>query len=166
MAVSPNAGQVADAADLVNVGRLMGAYYDEKPDPSNPAERVSFGTSGHRGTSFERTFTESHVLAISEAVCRYRESQGISHAVLGHNRGDGAGTADGIVVTPSHNPPGDGGYKYNPPHGGPADTDVTDWIEREANQLLEDGVSSIARAASPDPRGATTSPPTSRTCPP
>jgi phosphoglucomutase len=195
MAVSPNAGQVADDADLVDVDRLIGAYYDEKPDPSNPAERVAFGTSGHRGTSFERTFTESHVLAISEAVCRYRESQGIggplflgwdthalskpasetivsvlaargvdvvvdaddgftptpviSHAILTHNRGGGSGTADGIVVTPSHNPPTDGGYKYNPPHGGPADTDVTGWIQDEANKLLESGVESIPRSASP-----------------
>src|SRR4051794_6489928 len=196
MGVSPQAGHVADAADLVDVDRLISAYYDEKPDPSNPAERVAFGTSGHRGTSLERTFTESHVLAISEAVCRYREAQGIdgplflgwdthalsepaartivevlsargvdvvvdaddgytptpviSHAILTHNRGGGSGTADGIVVTPSHNPPTDGGYKYNPPHGGPADTDVTGWIEREANGLLEQGIESIKRSASPD----------------
>ena len=206
MAVNAHAGQKPDESALVDVDRLIGAYYDEKPDPSNPAERVAFGTSGHRGTSFERTFTEAHVLAISEAVCRYRESQGIdgplflgrdthalsepaartiaevlaargvqvvvdaadgftptpviSHAILGHNRGrgggtaddrgGGAGTADGIVVTPSHNPPGDGGYKYNPPHGGPADTDVTGWIQDEANKLLESGVESIARDASPD----------------
>jgi phosphoglucomutase len=196
MGVSPHAGHVADAADLVDVDRLIAAYHDEKPDPSNSAERVAFGTSGHRGTSFERTFTESHVLAISEAVCRYRESQDIdgplflgwdthalsepaartivevlsargvdvvvdaddgftptpviSHAILTHNRGGGSGTADGIVVTPSHNPPEDGGFKYNPPHGGPADTDVTGWIQREANALLEAGVDSIARASSPD----------------
>jgi phosphoglucomutase len=198
VAVNAHAGQKPDESALVDVDRLIGAYYDETPDPSNPAERVAFGTSGHRGTSFERTFTEAHVLAISEAVCRYRESQGIdgplflgfdthalsapaaqtivevlaarrvdvvvdagdgftptpviSHAILTHNRGGGSGTADGIVVTPSHNPPEDGGFKYNPPHGGPADTDVTGWIEREANGLLEDGVNSIARAVSPDPQ--------------
>ena len=196
MAVNAHAGQKPDESALVDVDRLIGAYYDERPDPSNPAERVAFGTSGHRGTSFERTFTEAHVLAISEAVCRYRESQRIdgplflgrdthalsepaartitevlaargvdvvvdaddgftptpviSHAILTHNRGGGAGTADGIVVTPSHNPPGDGGYKYNPPHGGPADTDVTGWIQDEANKLLESGVDSIARESSPD----------------
>jgi len=196
VAVNAHAGQKPDESTLVDVDRLIGAYYDETPDPSNPAERVAFGTSGHRGTSFERTFTEAHVLAISEAVCRYRETQGIdgplflgrdthalsepaartiaevlaargvdvvvdagdgftptpviSHAILTHNRGDGAGTADGIVVTPSHNPPGDGGYKYNPPHGGPADTDVTGWIQDEANKLLESGVEAIARESSPD----------------
>jgi phosphoglucomutase len=196
VAVNAHAGQKPDESQLVDVDRLIGAYYDERPDPSNPAERVAFGTSGHRGSSFESTFTEAHVLAISEAVCRYRESQGIdgplflgrdthalsepaartiaevlaargvdvvvdaddgftptpviSHAILTHNRGGGSGTADGIVVTPSHNPPGDGGYKYNPPHGGPADTDVTGWIEREANQLLESGVDSIARESSAD----------------
>ncbi len=211
MAVNAHAGQKPDESALVDVDRLIGAYYDEKPDPSNPAERVAFGTSGHRGTSFERTFTEAHVLAISEAVCRYRESQGIdgplflgrdthalsepaartiaevlaargvqvvvdaadgftptpviSHAILSHNRGGGSGTADGIVVTPSHNPPGDGGYKYNPPHGGPADTDVTGWIQDEANQLLESGVEAIARESSPDvAASATTSPRTSTTC--
>jgi phosphoglucomutase len=198
VAVNAHAGQKPDESQLVDVDRLIGAYYDEQPDPSNPAERVAFGTSGHRGTSFERTFTEAHVLAISEAVCRYRESQGIdgplflgrdthalsepaartiaevlaargvdvvvdagdgftptpviSHAILTHNRGGGSGTADGIVVTPSHNPPGDGGYKYNPPHGGPADTDVTGWIQDEANKLLEAGVESIARESSPDVR--------------
>src|SRR4051794_26741672 len=196
MSVSEHAGQLADATDLVDVDALVGAYFDERPDPSVDAERVAFGTSGHRGTSTARTFNEAHVLAISEAVCRYRESQRIdgplflgrdthalsepaartivevlaargvdvvvdeddgytptpviSHAILTHNRGGGDGTADGIVVTPSHNPPTDGGYKYNPPHGGPADTDVTGWIEREANGLLEQGIESIKRSASPD----------------
>jgi phosphoglucomutase len=195
MSVDPRAGTLPDESDLVDIDRLIAAYHDERPDPSNPEQRVAFGTSGHRGTSLAGTFNEAHVLAISEAVCRYREAQGIdgplflgrdthalsepaaetivevlaahgvdvcvdadggatptpviSHAILGHNRGGKAGTADGIVVTPSHNPPGDGGFKYNPPHGGPADTDVTGWIEREANKLLEadlDGVRRTARA--------------------
>jgi phosphoglucomutase len=183
MSVSENAGRLADPAELVDVDALIGAYFDERPDPAVAGERVSFGTSGHRGTSTARTFNEAHVLAIAEAVCRLREAQGIdgplflgrdthalsepasrtivevlaahdvdvmvdendaytptpaiSHAILTHNRGAGRGTADGIVVTPSHNPPQDGGVKYNPPHGGPADTDVTGWIEREANGLLE-----------------------------
>jgi phosphoglucomutase len=183
MSVSENAGRLPDPADLVDVDALIGAYFDERPDPAVAGERVSFGTSGHRGTSTARTFNEAHVLAIAEAVCRLREAQGIdgplflgrdthalsepasrtivevlaahdvdvmvdendaytptpaiSHAILTHNRGAGRGTADGIVVTPSHNPPQDGGVKYNPPHGGPADTDVTGWIEREANGLLE-----------------------------
>src|SRR5687768_9750287 len=187
MSVDPRAGTLPEQSDLVDVDRLLAAYH-EKPDPAN---RVAFGTSGHRGSSLAGTFTEAHVLAISEAVCRYREAQGIdgplflgpdthalsepasetivevlaahgvdvvvdagdgatptpviSHAILGHNRGDGRGTADGIVVTPSHNPPEDGGVKYNPPHGGPADTDVTGWIEREANGLLEDGLRGVRR---------------------
>src|SRR3954451_7872661 len=196
MAVSDLAGRRPEDSALVDVDNLIAAYHDERPDPSNDAERVAFGTSGHRGTSTARTFNEAHVVAISEAVCRYRESNGsygplfrgrdthalsepaartivevlsargvdvvvdaddgytptpvISHAILTHNRGGGGGTADGIVVTPSHNPPTDGGYKYNPPHGGPADTDVTGWIEREANGLLEQGVESIARESSAD----------------
>jgi len=183
MSVSENAGRLPDPADLVDVDALIGAYFDERPDPAVAGQRVAFGTSGHRGTSTARTFNEAHVLAIAEAVCRLREAQGIdgplflgrdthalsgpaaltivevlaahdvdvmvdendaytptpaiSHAILTHNRGAGRGTADGIVVTPSHNPPQDGGVKYNPPHGGPADTDVTGWIEREANGLLE-----------------------------
>jgi phosphoglucomutase len=190
--VSPLAGRLPDASQLVDVDRLAGAYYDESPDPSEPAQRVSFGTSGHRGSSFARTFNEAHVLAISEAVCRYRASQGIdgplflgrdthalsapafrtvvevlaahglgltvdaadgftptpaiSHAILTHNRGRPNGSADGIVVTPSHNPPEDGGIKYNPPHGGPAGTDVTSWIEREANALLDAGLDGVPRS--------------------
>jgi phosphoglucomutase len=187
MSVDPRAGTLPDESDLVDVDRLLAAYH-ERPDPSN---RVAFGTSGHRGTSLAGTFTEWHVLAISEAVCRYREAQRIdgplflgrdthalsapavetivgvltahgvdvcvdahdgatptpviSHAILEYNRGGGRGTADGIVVTPSHNPPGDGGFKYNPPHGGPADTDVTGWIEREANGLLDAGLAGVLR---------------------
>ncbi len=189
--VSPMAGRLPDPSLLVDVDRLVGAYYDETPDPSVPAQRVAFGTSGHRGSSFERTFNEAHVLAMSEAVCRYRQTHGIdgplfvgrdthglsapafrtilevlvengvdvfidagdgftptpviSHAILTHNRGPGRRPSDGIVVTPSHNPPEDGGFKYNPPHGGPADTDVTSWIEREANVLLETGPGAVRR---------------------
>ena len=191
MSVSPRAGRLPDPSQLVDVDRLIGAYYDEAPDTSAPEQRVSFGTSGHRGTSLARTFNEAHVLAISEAVCRYRESEEvdgplflgrdthalsepaartalevlaahgvdvmvdatggftptpvISHAILTHNRGAGKGTADGIVVTPSHNPPEDGGFKYNPPHGGPAGTEVTSWIEREANALLDGALEGVRR---------------------
>jgi phosphoglucomutase len=196
MDTDPRAGQLPSEDMLVDVDRLLAAYHDERPDPSDPGQRVSFGTSGHRGTSLARTFNEAHVLAIAEAVCRYREREGIdgplflgrdthalaepamrtilevlaahdvavmvdadggatptpaiSHAILTHNRGGGRGRADGIVVTPSHNPPEDGGFKYNPPHGGPADTDVTGSIEKEANALLESGADSIRRAE-PDP---------------
>ena len=196
MSVSEHAGQLADAADLVDVDALIGAYFDERPDPSVEAQRVAFGTSGHRGTSTARTFNEAHVLAIAEAICRYRQEQGIdgplflgrdthalsapaaqsivevlcahgvdvmvdaddgftptpavSHAILTHNRGGGTGTADGIVVTPSHNPPQDGGVKYNPPHGGPADTDVTGWMQREANALLENELRDVKRTKDRD----------------
>jgi phosphoglucomutase len=192
MDTDPRAGQLPGEDMLVDVDRLLAAYHDERPDPAEPGQRVSFGTSGHRGTSLARTFNEAHVLAIAEAVCRYREREGIdgplflgrdthalaapaletilevlaahdvavvadadggatptpviSHAILTHNRGGGRGRADGIVVTPSHNPPEDGGFKYNPPHGGPADTDVTGWIQDEANGLLEAGVEKIRRA--------------------
>jgi phosphoglucomutase len=187
VSVDPRAGTLPEASDLVDVERLRVANHQQ------PQGGVSFGTSGHRGTSLAGTFTEAHVAAISEAVCRYREAQGIdgplflgrdthalsepasetivevlcahgvdvrvdagggatptpviSHAILTHNRGGGRGTADGIVVTPSHNPPGDGGFKYNPPHGGPADTDVTGWIEREANALLDAKLDGVRRAA-------------------
>jgi phosphoglucomutase len=186
-AVDPRAGTLPEASDLVDVDKLIEAYH-ELPDPAN---RVSFGTSGHRGSSLAGTFTEWHVAAISEAVCRYRKAQGIdgplflgadthalsapavetivevlvahgvdvcvdahgratptpviSHAILEYNRGGNPGTADGIVVTPSHNPPGDGGFKYNPPHGGPADTDATGWIEREANELLDAELEGVLR---------------------
>jgi phosphoglucomutase len=188
---SPLAGHLPDPSSLIDVDRLVSAYYEDKPDPSLAEQRVSFGTSGHRGSSPARTFNEAHVLAISEAVCRYRRWQSIegplflgrdthqlsepasntilevlsahgvdvmvdaadgftptpviSHAILTHNRGGGQGTADGIVVTPSHNPPEDGGFKYNPPHGGPAGTDVTSWIEREANELLDAALEGVRR---------------------
>jgi phosphoglucomutase len=191
--IDPRAGRLPEPGDLVDVERLLAAYHDERPDPSDPVQRVAFGTSGHRGTSVEGTLNDAHVAAISEAVCRYREAQGvdgplflgrdthalsepawrtivevlaahevdvvvdasgeatptpvISHAILTHNRGGGRGLADGIVVTPSHNPPGDGGFKYNPTHGGPADTDVTGWVQREANALLEDGNRGVRRVA-------------------
>jgi phosphoglucomutase len=178
---------------MLDVAHLIDAYFDERPDPEAPEERVSFGTSGHRGSSLRRTFNEAHVVAISEAVCRYRDSQGIdgplflgrdthalsepashtalevlathgvdvvvdasdgftptptiSHAILTHNRGRRKGLADGIVLTPSHNPPEDGGFKYNPPHGGPAGTEVTSQIERRANEVLEMGVDRVRRTA-------------------
>ncbi|HEX5898196.1 MAG TPA: phosphoglucomutase (alpha-D-glucose-1,6-bisphosphate-dependent) [Solirubrobacteraceae bacterium] len=194
MSGAEHAGRLADPADLVDVDALIGAYYDERPDSAEDGQRVAFGTSGHRGTSTTRTFNEAHVLAIAEAVCRYRAEQGIggplflgrdthalsepaaqsivevlcahgvevrvdaddgftptpaiSHAILTHNRNPptrAKAAADGIVVTPSHNPPQDGGVKYNPPHGGPADTDVTGWIQRAANALLEGELRDVKR---------------------
>ena len=191
MKVSPFAGTPADAASLVNVPNLITAYYAERPDPSVPAERVAFGTSGHRGSSFNRAFNERHILAISQAICLYRKQQSIdgplflgidthalsvpaltsalevmaanevevmiaqgdeytptpvlSHAILTYNRGRKSGLADGIVITPSHNPPHDGGFKYNPPNGGPAAGSITGWIEARANELLESGLSGVKR---------------------
>ena len=191
MAVNERAGRPADPAMLVDVDRLIAAYYDERPDPAIPAQRVAFGTSGHRGSSFATSFNEAHIVAASAGVARYRRAKGISgplfmgrdthalsepafrtalevlaadgvdvlvdpsdrftptpalsHAILTYNRDRRDGLADGIVVTPSHNPPEDGGFKYNPPNGGPADTDVTGWIQDEANRLLEDGVDAVER---------------------
>lgn len=191
MKISPLAGKPAPRAILVNVPRLVTAYYTDAPDPSVAEQRVIFGTSGHRGSSLERSFNEWHVHAISQAICEYRARQGIngplflgidthalstpacasaveilaangvdvmlaehdeytptpaiSLAILAHNRGRTAGFADGIVVTPSHNPPDNGGFKYNPPNGGPADTAVTSWIETRANALLKDGLKGIRR---------------------
>jgi phosphoglucomutase len=182
MEVSPFAGKPAEPAMLVNVPKLVTAYYTEVPDPSVPAQRVAFGTSGHRGSAFDKAFNERHILAISQAICLYRNQQKIdgplflgmdthalsvpalasaievlaanrvevmiadkdeytptpviSHAIIRYNRGRKAGLADGIVITPSHNPPHDGGFKYNPPNGGPAETDVTDWIEAKSNEFL------------------------------
>jgi phosphoglucomutase len=182
MALHPLAGKPAPESILENIPRLITAYYSLSPDPENPAHRVAFGTSGHRGSSGSITFNEAHILAISQAVCEYRSTQGISgplflgmdthalsepalisavevfaangvevvidadtgytptpvisHAILCHNREGKGGQADGVVITPSHNPPADGGFKYNPPSGGPADTGITDLIERRANELL------------------------------
>ena len=192
--ISPLAGQMAPLSALVDVRKLVAAYWADAPDPTVAAQRVAFGTSGHRGTALDRSFNEWHVLAITQAICDYRKSKGIggplymgidthalsapacasalevlagngvhvmldmpgaytptpavSHAILGHNRGraDGSsGLADGIIMTPSHNPPRDGGLKYNPPHGGPAGQDVTRWIEAEANRLLTAGLEGIKR---------------------
>jgi phosphoglucomutase len=185
------AGKPAPMSLRVDVPKLLAAYVDLRPDPAVAAQRVAFGTSGHRGSSFDRSFNEWHVLAISQAICEYRTGKGIagplylgldthalsrpafesalevlaangvetmiaaggeftptpaiSHAILVYNRGRAAGLADGIVITPSHNPPTDGGFKYNPPHGGPADTDVTGWIEERANALLEGGLAKVRR---------------------
>ncbi len=189
--VSPMAGKPATAAMLVNVPRLITAYYSNMPDAAIPAQRVAFGTSGHRGSAFETSFNEYHVLAISQAICDYRKRQGIggplflgidthalsepacasalevlaangvdvmiadkdeytptpviSHAILSYNRGRATGLADGIVITPSHNPPDNGGFKYNPPNGGPADKDVTGWIEAQANAFLKSGLKGVKR---------------------
>ena len=190
MSISPLAGTPAPASMLVDVPRLVTAYFAERPDPAVAAERVAFGTSGHRGSSFERTFNEAHILAITQAICRYRHAQQItgplfigmdthalsepafvsalevlaangvevmidrdrytptpviSHAILTYNRGRTSGLADGIVITPSHNPPEDGGFKYNPPHGGPADSGVTGWIERTANAFLAEDLREVQR---------------------
>ncbi|HEY2345791.1 MAG TPA: phosphoglucomutase (alpha-D-glucose-1,6-bisphosphate-dependent) [Xanthomonadaceae bacterium] len=188
---SPLAGRAAPHDHLVDVDRLTEAYYAIRPDPGVPAQRVAFGTSGHRGSSFDASFNEWHILAITQAICRYRAGKGIdgplfigidthalskpafetalgvlaangvdtriasdgeftptpavSHAILVHNRGRKSGLADGIVVTPSHNPPEDGGFKYNPPNGGPADTDVTGWIQDRANALLESRLAGVRR---------------------
>ncbi len=193
MNVSPRAGKPADQSDLVDVSKLVTSYYAEAPDPSVPKQRVAFGTSGHRGSSLERTFNEAHILAISQAICLYRKEQGIdgpvfmgmdthalsvpaltsalevlaangaevmlakeneytptpviSHAILTYNRGRKTGLADGIVITPSHNPPHDGGFKYNPPNGGPAETSVTSWIESKANEFLESDFNEVRRIA-------------------
>ena len=191
MAVNESAGKPADPAMLVDVDRLIAAYYDIKPDPGVPAQEVRFGTSGHRGSSLDGSFNENHILATTEAICRYRHRLGIdgplfigkdshalsepatrsaievlvangvsvlvdsaggltptpsiSHAILTYNRDRREGLADGIVVTPSHNPPEDGGFKYNPPNGGPADTDVTGAVEDEANELLRAGLAGVKR---------------------
>ena len=191
MKVNPHAGEPAKASTLVNVPRLVTTYYSDVPDPSVPAQRVTFGTSGHRGSSFDISFNEWHILAISQAICLHRKqhqidgplflgmdthalsvpalataievlaanrvevmiAQGdeytptpaISHAILTYNRGRRTGLADGIVITPSHNPPHHGGFKYNPPNGGPAGGVVTDWIQAKANEFLEAGLRGLKR---------------------
>jgi phosphoglucomutase len=192
-AVSPLAGKPVPRERLVDLGRLEREYYERRPDMADPSQHVSFGTSGHRGSSLRGSFNEAHILAITQAICEYRRSQGtdgplflgkdthalsepaqrtalevlaangvetvvegtapstptpaISRAILVHNRGRRAGLADGIVVTPSHNPPEDGGFKYNPPNGGPADTSVTRVVEDRANELLRGGNAAVRRKA-------------------
>jgi phosphoglucomutase len=191
MTVDPRAGKPPDPSMLANIPRLMTAYYTRRPNPSVREQRVAFGTSGHRGSALASAFNEAHILAITQAMCRYRQEQAIdgplflgidthalsesafasalevlaanrvdvmiddregytptpviSHAILTYNRGRARGLADGIVVTPSHNPPEDGGFKYNPPNGGPADTHVTGWIQDQANALLADGLTEVKR---------------------
>ncbi|MEP7096552.1 MAG: alpha-D-glucose phosphate-specific phosphoglucomutase, partial [Dokdonella sp.] len=200
--ISPLAGKPAPASILVDVPKLLAAYVDLRPDPKVPAQRVAFGTSGHRGIAFERSFNEWHVLAISQAICEYRKGKGIdgplfigidthavsqpalesalevlaangvetmiasggeftptpavSHAILTYNAGRKTGLADGIVITPSHNPPDNGGFKYNPPNGGPADTDITGWVQNRANVLLEGGIKDVRRMPFAQARSAAT----------
>lgn len=187
----PQAGKRLDESQLVNVARLITAYYADKPDPQIREQRVAFGTSGHRGTALKTSFNEAHILGITQAICEHRKAKGvtgplflgkdthglsepsfvtalevlagngvevmidaqggytptpvISHAILSYNRSANAAPADGIVVTPSHNPPQDGGFKYNPPHGGPADSDVTKWVEDRANSLIASGLAEVRR---------------------
>ena len=191
MTLNSLAGKPVPREMLVNIPRLVTAYYAGHPDPYNKAQTIEFGTSGHRGTSFALTFNEAHILAVTQAVCDYRAAKDItgpfflgmdthalsepshttaievaaangvtvtvqkgggytptpvvSHAILTHNRGGAGARADGVVITPSHNPPGDGGFKYNPPHGGPADVAVTRWIEARANELLGEGNRGVKR---------------------
>jgi phosphoglucomutase len=189
--ISPLAGNAAPFSSLINVAKLVSAYYEIKPDPAIASQRVVFGTSGHRGSAFDGTFNEEHVLAVTQAICDFRRAHGItgplflgidthalsepacasglevlaaneanvmlatndeytptpaiSHAILSYNRGRSTGPADGIVITPSHNPPRDGGYKYNPPNGGAAGEDITDWIEAAANRYIEAGLRGVKR---------------------
>jgi phosphoglucomutase len=200
--LDPRAGQPATAGDLVDIPRLITAYYSERPDPSIGAQRVAFGTSGHRGISTELSFNEWHVLAISQSICEYRRLQNIggplfigfdthalsapafasalevlaanevnamiaaddeytptpaiSHAILNFNRGRAGGLADGIVITPSHNPPDSGGFKYNPTNGGPADSQITAWMEARANELLQNGLRDVQRVGFAAARRAAT----------
>ncbi len=198
MSIAPNAGRLPDPHTLTHLPRLVARYYSDRPDPSDPAQQVAFGTSGHRGSSLKGSFNEWHILATTQAICDYRRQEGIdgplfmgmdthalsepafvsalevlaangietridagcpetdgepgytptpaiSNAILSYNRGRTSGLADGIVITPSHNPPGDGGFKYNPTNGGPADTGVTKWIQERANALLVAGLDGVKR---------------------
>lgn len=200
--VSPKAGKPAQASDLINVPKLITAYFSEHPDAAIRAQRVSFGTSGHRGTALNCSFNEDHILAVSQAICEYRKQHNtegplfigkdthglsecgfvtalevlaangvqvmmdtalgytptpaVSHAILNFNRRKPAALADGIVITPSHNPPEDGGFKYNPPHGGPADTGATKWIEQRANQIIENNLREVRRIPYARARAAAT----------
>ncbi len=192
MTINPAAGTLTPPAERLDVAALTRAYFEKRPDPAIPAQRVSFGTSGHRGSAFDTSFNENHILAITEAICRHRKGAGIdgplfigrdshalsrpaldtaltvlaahgvavladrddgftptpavSRAIIAHNRGRERGLADGIIITPSHNPPEDGGFKYNPPHGGPAESAITAAIESHANALLEAGLAGLKRA--------------------
>ena len=191
MPLSPLAGQLPDPSTLIDVPALITAYYTGIPDPSVPDQRIAFGTSGHRGGALRNSFNETHILAITQAICLYRKKNGIdgplfigmdthalstpahatalevlaangvevmiaagteytptpavSHAIIRYNKGRTQGLADGIIITPSHNPPDDGGFKYNPPNGGPAESDITKWIESTANGFLEKGLADIKR---------------------
>ncbi|WP_251976159.1 phosphoglucomutase (alpha-D-glucose-1,6-bisphosphate-dependent) [Salinicola avicenniae] len=209
MGISPQAGRLPEEKTLANLPRLVARYYSERPDPSDPGQQVAFGTSGHRGSSLKTSFNEWHILATTQAICEYREAQGIdgplyigmdthalsepafvsalevlaangvetridagceetggdvgytptpaiSNAILVHNRGRAHGLADGIVITPSHNPPVDGGFKYNPTNGGPADTSITGWIQDRANAHLADGLANVQRVSYADALAAPT----------
>src|ERR1700678_3793547 len=192
--ISPLAGKVAEPSMLANVPRLVTAYFTGRPDPGVASQRVAFGTSGHRGSAFDCSFNEGHILAISQAICQHRTERGItgplfigidthalsepalasalevfaangvdtmidahrgytptpviSHAILTYNKNRKSGHADGVVIPPSHNPPEDGGFKYNPPNGGAAETDVTRWVEDRANELLRGGNAGVKRIPS------------------
>src|SRR6266700_5374973 len=200
--VSPLAGKPVPSSMLVNVPRLMTAYFVQQPDPSVPSQRVAFGTSGHRGSAFDAAFNEAHILATTQAICLYRREKGIdgplfvgidthalseaalasavevladngvttmldaadgytptpliSHAILTYNKLRRSGLADGIVITPSHNPPEDGGFKYNPPNGGPADSATTKWIQDKANELIASGLKEVKRLPFARARSAAT----------
>ena len=202
MAIHPFAGKPVPKTDLTDIAELISLYYETQPDVTDSQQKVAFGTSGHRGSSLNTSFTEDHIMAISQAICEYRAQEGItgplfvgkdthalstpaektalqvfaangvmvmidqdggytptpviSHAILTYNKGRTEGLADGVVITPSHNPPDNGGFKYNPPNGGPADTDVTGWIARRANELLADDNEDVESIYFPDALAAET----------